>query len=452
MIYVFTFRYAKKNFDAYLLMPGLFFSSVLMVGQTVYYYFSIYPELANGFKIGVYTKFEYDYRVYLIHQLYMVMCFLSMYKLKVNQVETGNEKANKVSGKITEILNKQYFPANEKTLRFFYILFVGLLAMTLYHFSNLDTKILWQNNQYLLLGNPDELNLPPIASIIHFAAGIIAILVLILSLLMYKSGRYIMGTLLIPFFLYYLLLKVAGNSRWAPLIVVSALPFLYKPKSIRSVISISACLLLTLLLYIGVLYGRNAANRNTQGIAAISGNIRNGIEGAALLFPKIATTAFSSGWNLSLSLKKFETKDVSFDLKYKMLVFSPLISSIDGYNDKLEDKNRLLLSPYAPVGFIGETYFLGAGFFLFAIFFLYFAVRYCNKIVARYNLLGMLLLSPAFLFFFKMQGYPVRNCFRYLIIGIILGYMLNWFQKRKAKRNLYIETSYHSVKNYSLRQ
>ena len=434
IIFLLTLYYAKKNFDAYLFMPGLIFSAILMVSQSVYYYFSEHPEMMKYFKIGTFKKFEYDYRVYLIHQLYMSVCFLSMFRLKVSRNNTLENKAASFGQKMSEILNKKYFPLNDKTVQFFYILFVGFLVMTIYHLSNLDLDILWRNDQYLLLGNPEKLHLPLLASIIHFAAGIIAILILILSLLMFKSGRYIMGSLLIPFFLYYLMLKVAGNSRWAPLITVSALPFLYKARSVKSAIAMSLTLIITFLLYLGVLFGRNRGNYNTQGISAITSNISNGVKSAEILFPRMMATAFSSGWNLSLALRKFENKDVTFETKYKMLVFSPLISSVDGYNDKLEKDNKLKLSSYAPVGFIGESSFLGTGFFIFGIVFLYFAIRYCNKIVARYSLIGLLLVAPALLFFFKMQGYPIRNCFRYLLLGIVFGFMLDWFQKRTAKR------------------
>lgn len=446
ILYLCIFYYTRKNFEAYLFMPGLIFSSILMVSQTVYYYFAAHPEMMKYFKIGTFKKFEYDYRVYLVHQLYMMVCLLTMYKLKVERIKSADKK-NSIGEKISELLNRKYFPLNNKTVQFFYVLFVGLLIMTVYHLTNLNLEVLWKNDQYLLLGNPEKLNLPAVASIIHFAAGIIAILILILMLLMFKSGRYLMGTLLIPFFLYYLLLKVAGNSRWAPLIVASSLPFLYKPRSIKSAITVGLILVITLLLYLGVLFGRNRGNYNTQGISAIPSNINNGVKSAAILFPRMMATAFSSGWNLSLSLKKYENKNVTFDTKYKMLVFSPLISSIDGYNDALENRNKLKLSSYAPVGFIGETYFLGVGFFIFAIVFLYFAIRYCNKIVARYNLIGMLLVSPAFLFFFKMQGYPIRNCFRYLILGVVFGFLLDWFQKRKAKRASQLDEYYSRFSN-----
>ncbi|MBG9375480.1 hypothetical protein I5907_04500 [Panacibacter sp. DH6] len=364
----------------------------------------------------------------------MITCFFTMFRLNEKKnYQVVSNKSN-FTQKFTDVLNRKYFPLNDKTIRLFYVVFLALFALTLYHFSQLDVAILWKNDSYLLLGNPDRLHLPALASIIHFASGIIAILILIVIILMFKSGRHLMAILLVPFFLYYLTLKVAGNSRWAPLITASALPFLFKPKSIRSLIAVTCTVIITMLLYFGVLFGRNRGNYFSQGVAAIPSNIENGVKSIAILSPKLLATAFSSGWNLSLSLKKYGDKEITFDTKYKILVFSPLISSIDGYNDALEDRNKLKLSSYAPVGFIGESYFLGYGFFLFAIMFLYFAIRYCNKIVARYSLIGMLLVSPAFLFFFKMQGYPIRNCFRYLLIGIVSGFILDWLQKRKSRR------------------
>lgn len=350
----------------------------------------------------------------------MLLCFASLYRLK--NLNKNNYNFSLLQ-KYSDFTNRKFFPLNQTTLLIYFLSFSFFAFLMLIHLNYMNLNLLWMNNQYKLLSNATALQLPLAASLINVLAGIFAIVLLIIIILLIKSGRYFMAIGLLPMFLYFFTLKIAANSRWGPLIVASSIPFLYKRGSLKSMLLIFFTAFFSLMFFLGVLFGRNGGT-NTQGISAIYSNISNGINGAAFLFPKILGSTFSGAWNFDLTLQKFDSKTVVYDAEYKLLAFSPLPSTLDGY-DEIKDRNILKILSYAPVGAFGELYYFGILYFLLFLLFLFFSLRFCNRVVIKHNLLGILVVSPFYLFFLKIQEYPIRNSFRYILLALVAGYILN---------------------------
>jgi len=422
------FRYAKKNFSAFLFMPSFIFAGILTASQFVYWWFCNFP-VSNYIKIGGYT-YVADSRVYLIHWCFVAVAFLSMYKLKDAKKRAPKRKLE-IRQKIKAFFDRRLFPMNMRTLVTYSIAYILCFLMVVYHFTHINWDLLWQNNTYHLLKNTEDLNLSFLVGLIHVLSGVFAIFILCYMVLLAKSNRTILALGMLPFFLYFLSLKLAENSRWSALIVITAVPFVYKKNSIKATLSVWFFGITSFLFYLSAAAGRGGYY--SQGIKPIFDNIKTGLAGISVFFPKIMATALSSGWNLYLSLYKFGNKNVSFDPSYKFLVYSPLLSSIDGYDD-IKVQNILKIKAYAPVGFMGELYFFGP-FFLFAtLLFLWWAMRYCNRVVIKYDLIGMLCIAPLYLFFFKMQQYPIRNNFRYIVLALIGGYFLTKIREKKDRK------------------
>jgi hypothetical protein len=420
LLWIITILYSRR-YDGYFLVPGVVFSTILLVSQCVYYYLYSYP-ISDYLRIAAYD-YTYNPTVYIMHQIYMLACFASLIKLNASRQKRKKLDFSSIQKRFSSI------KLTKTTIVAYYFLFCLLCLITYKHISEINIDLFLQNNEYHLLKDADELGFTTITRIIHFFSGIIAIFVLMIIILLFRSKLYLLGIGLLPFFLYFLSLKLAANSRWGPLIIASAIPILYKPKRLLSSLAIIFTGSTAFVFYLGALYGRNAYNG--QGLIPLFSNVRAGIENFAYFVPKLLATAFASAWNLNLSLQRYSSEHVFYELKYKILVFSPLVAAIDGYTDELKEANILKIHTYAPVNFMAELYFFGWQYMIgFLIFFVVF-MRYINKTVIKYGILGITASSTLYLFFLKMQQYPIRNSFRFLVISGIIVYLLNKFLKKK---------------------
>lgn len=420
ILYIIIILYAKR-YDNYYFMPAVVFASILVMSQGVYYYLYSYP-IEGYLKIGN-QDFVYNPMVYAIHQVHMIVCFLSLINVNASKQTTKSTFVNDIQERFSAIR------LTKTTVLSYYFFFLLIGIVTFVHFREIDFSLFLENDEYHLLKKADALGLSTPARVIHYAAGMIAIVILMLAILMFKSRLYVLGLFLLPFFLYFLSLKVAANSRWGPLILISAIPLLYKRKSILSVVSIFFTSTIAFSLYLGALYGRNATGG--QGLLPVFSNIKSGVENFAYFVPKLLATSFASASNLSLALAKFSIQEVAIETKYKILAFSPLLSSMDGLTKEMIQNNRLAIHSYAPVNFMTELYFFGLPYAIFFFTLLFLAMRYSNKIVVKYGILGVISSATFYLFFFKMQQYPIRNNFRFIVIAIVLTYLLDRYMKSK---------------------
>lgn len=422
LIFFYTVYKARRINEYYWLMPATVFSFILLLGQIEYFYMYNFP-VSDFVRIG---DFHYDFnsKVYIFHQILMGVCLISVLRIKSNNRNHSKISLNTVS-LFPRIKNFKVF------FFYYYFIFLVLLVLVIVHVSEINWDLLLLNNSYHLLKDADQLGLSIVARITHYLAGILSIVVGAFAIALYRNKLPMLATTLVPFVLYFLILKVAANSRWGPLIIVSMIPFLYQPKSFKSKLLMVGMGFLALGLYLGALFGRGAFNG--QGVLPMVDNIVSGFQYIGYYFPKIVATAFSSSWSFDLALQVYDQTDVSFDVKYKVLAFSPFISSLDGY-DELAKHNIIKIHTYAPVNFITELYFFGMGYMFFAFLFIWYVLKKANILFIKFGIISILPCATLYLFFFKMQQYPVRNSFRFLFITLFAIFIYERIMKRKTNK------------------
>jgi hypothetical protein len=108
-----------------------------------------------------------------------------------------------------------------------------------------------------------------------------------------------------------------------------------------------------------------------------------------------------------------------FDLRYKILVFSPLPSFIDGYSSIRADSQHRL-HDYVPMSGVGEVWHFGWPYACFLIIILTVFVRahatIAEKVPVVFIICNFLITFSMYLLF----SYPVRNALRYYWIGVFL--------------------------------
>ena len=108
-----------------------------------------------------------------------------------------------------------------------------------------------------------------------------------------------------------------------------------------------------------------------------------------------------------------------YDLKYKILVFSPLPSFIDGYSS-IKDDSQHRLHAYVPMSGVGELWLFGWPYVFFLIIIVTVFVR-ANAAIAEKAPVVFIVCNFLLMFsMYLMFSYPVRNALRYFWIGAFL--------------------------------
>jgi hypothetical protein len=144
----------------------------------------------------------------------------------------------------------------------------------------------------------------------------------------------------------------------------------------------------------------------------------------------ILYNVFSGANNLALGIDT----QVHYPEIYKILSFSPLVSTIDGFSDYMI--YRGYITTFMPFNVYTELYYFGTIYCIIFFLIVYIVVRLSNKIVVQYKIFGYLFIAPLYLFFISAQQYPIRNYFRYMLVIIIIYYLLKYYQYCKIKRHI----------------
>lgn len=108
-----------------------------------------------------------------------------------------------------------------------------------------------------------------------------------------------------------------------------------------------------------------------------------------------------------------------FDLRYKILAFSPLPSFIDGYSSIRAD-SQFRLHDYVPMSGVGEVWHFGWPYACFLIIIWTVFVRahaaIAEKVPVVFIICNFLITFSVYMMF----SYPVRNALRYYWIGVFL--------------------------------
>lgn len=287
---------------------------------------------------------------------------------------------------------------------------ITLMIVTL-HFFSMDLNILWENHIYLFISDPIKLGIEnKLLRVVHLFIPFFGLISAVLILHFYYNGNYINLFLTTPIFLYSLILMLAQNSRWAPLYFFIMCLYCVILKKGRLIIYVLFSI--GFIFFLKVLIGRGLYN---QGISSILESFY-AIRIDSLIFYLLGfLNNIGEG---ALGFANAELIAPTYDLKYKILSFSPFPSLIDGFSS-IKSYSEFRISTNVPFSSISEARWFGGLFLLLFHSSLIFLLKTANKIFySTKGILPITILAFICWIIFTMNSYPVRNIYRIILLLI----------------------------------
>lgn len=292
------------------------------------------------------------------------------------------------------------------------------LAIYAWHFASINKSLLIINFRYLTISNPQDMGLSnPILSIAHNATGPLGVLLGAMMVYYFRRRASLYGLACFILTAYFIMLKMAGFSRWAPLIFAAILASLIMMRVIEKLrlisIGVVAFFFLSLLSYILVLEGRGSP---VQGLAGIVVTV---VELDADPLASLSQILINVSIGALTTATSFARAESFYPIAYKILSFSPFPSALDDFRSYLY--YTAFINSATPYSGIAEALEFGEIYFI-----VYFAINaYCIRLLTRSYLqlgpvIGLILSMPAYFAIMAMHTYPVRNSLRLLLYATLI--------------------------------
>ena len=332
---------------------------------------------------------------------------------------------------------RQFLKSNlAKVTKFGYFIVVFILSFLLLaalaHFIDIDKALFWANGEYLLLVQPERVGLSNgFTAAIHHVSGLLSVLALYYCFFCYSRKRRLFSFLFFTVFFYFFLLKVAQLSRWGFLISASFVFFFYvfaNMKKINNILFFAIMIVFTWLMYNIPIAGRGSS---LQGLSGFFHHLVN-IETDVSYNLELLYFFFSNVFGGHFVTVNAVGMPANYPVLFKVLSFSFLPSAIDGFHSVKQHYH--FVNQYVPFNVYAELYHFGyAYYFLFLGLFSYFQY-YISKLYIKRDYLPYVLLLSCFTFVtFFMQYYGLRNCWRFLVIPLILVAIFKIIKRSKKR-------------------
>ncbi|WP_157627031.1 hypothetical protein [Spirosoma luteum] len=321
------------------------------------------------------------------------------------------------------------FISFDRIKKYLSIYAICIIIMLMFFLYEVDLDLLYVNGSYLTMVDSVKMGITSsIGIMFHKTIPVNGIVCAFAFGFLFSTKRfkYLQLVLFVLFFILYIF-ELGANSRSAALIIFSLLMsiFIFYSRNFKKKIIIASLLSASILSYFLVLSGRGSYK---QGVSQIAYNY-SGMSKERL---------FSTEELIDNVLGGVSTFAQAVDLKgeypeeYKILSFSPLPSSIDGFDELLKYQNRISL--YVPFNAYSEVYHFGLSYLFLFYFLVFLCLRTANIAVLENRTVGLFLSLPMYLFFIANQQYPLRNNFRFLLIaGFLCFFYINFWKRRKVK-------------------
>jgi len=288
-----------------------------------------------------------------------------------------------------------------------------MLAVYVWHFLAIDKSLLIINFRYLTIGNPEDMGMSnPILVLAHYATGPLGVLTAAMMVYYFRRRASLYGLLCFLMTAYFVMLKLAGFSRWCALILAAVFAALVMMRAMEGgrLISIGTVLSFCLVLaaYVLVLEGR--------------GNPVQGLAGVALTIITLDIDPLASlgqiTMNVSLGAVTTATAlaqtNQYYPEPYKMLSFSPLPNAIDGFRQYFAYTG--FINAATPFNSVSEAVLFGSLYFVIYIVVIAWCIRsLTHSFLELGPVIGLVLSTPAFFAIMAMHTYPMRNSLRLLL-------------------------------------
>lgn len=293
-------------------------------------------------------------------------------------------------------------------------LLVLYIQMTI-EIISIDWSVAIRNSEYLMMAGSRGLRYANVFSeISHSANGLCGIAsVLILAFLTFNRKK-MAALAAIPVVTWHFLFQLAGHSRYAAffLIAFAAAGVVLSQKRFSPlVLATGVCGLVTL---VSVLGGRVSYHHGFSSLPTYFQNVEYRLEvDPSGTFINIFEGGFVSSEHF--------TRGFQYPEQYKILSLSPLLSSIDGFNE-IREQGEKRLHPVVPAGAINEILSFGA-FYAAVYFGLQFVAGYLStKLLARNPNLFSLSVNSLMMFASYLQfTYSTRTVFRLFILVLLVA-------------------------------
>jgi hypothetical protein len=313
-------------------------------------------------------------------------------------------------------------PRLRKNFTFLVAAFLLLvLWIEIVDFWEIDKGLFWRNNVYLLLNDPGSVGIHSLVGrMSHYLQRPIGLLLVSAGAFFWVRGRRLTGGLFFLASIYPLLMAVAENSRWAPLLVLGGVAVMAFFGNIRRHLpAMAAGSLFGLVLFVKVLIGRNTPYQ--------------GLGGTFDVFRVILADLQLQRWGIGFFLNIFEGAQSlansllmhpTFPINYAVLSFSPTISAIDHF-DRIMPSAVRLITPIVPMNVYSEAWFFGPPYFLFLVIVVLVWLRLMTKLFLRKDAIGIAFSIYSYGLIFFMSQYAVRNTMRWLYFSLLIGILVD---------------------------
>jgi hypothetical protein len=365
-------------------------------------------------------------------QVYVVILILNIVAM-ASMIGSPNVKVMQ-RGKTRSVL-RQEFTRGGQVDRVMSSLPAGLIIaffviVTCFHFASIDKSVLWYNTSYLAIKTPEELGLnDPITEVYHILMRVVGLAAIVVTTFYVSVRRYVFASFSFLLFIYSFTIMLAGNSRWVPLyLFLSAVASIVirRKGSLYSLL----CFVLGFFFFAVVINGRG---RGEFGMSIVLDNI------AQTNISEIGTYLSGSAINaLEFALNLANSIDISpvFTQSYQMLSFSPLLSSMDGF-DNIMGADKAKFALHVPMGGLGEVVHFGIFYQIIYGLALFTMLRMSWKVFVKCDFLTAVMLNVASIYvLYIMPNYSIRTTFRFELAIIVCSVILMRIQRKRRAPTL----------------
>ncbi len=293
-------------------------------------------------------------------------------------------------------------------------------ALVLLHAADVDWRAAWRASSYLALNSPAYVGVtfPPGAAY-HLAMPIISIAAGCLAVIAFRYYPVVGGGLGF-FFLYGAMFQIAAHSRWggvAFLALAVALAVAIRHPINRWLVPLMVGGL-GVAFYASAIIGRNSGN---HGLATVFSTFD--LMDTRLAGDLAWTSIYTVFEGVSVAAQA-SILNASHSIDYKILSFSLLPSSVDGFAD-IRVGSEVRISANFPVGAWSEAMMFGYGWFALWAGLIFACLVTNARLNHRDRSSGLVFVNMAlFVSLLLTNAYPIRNNLRILIALMIVNIVL----------------------------
>ncbi|UCX04256.1 hypothetical protein [Shewanella glacialimarina] len=314
------------------------------------------------------------------------------------------------------------------SVEFFYIsLLVSILfgLSNLIHFLSINESFFYSNTYYLLLKESDLLGLTSsVGKIYHIFFRYIGLCFALMFFISFFMKKYILAIVFFISSIYPFIFLLSGDSRWAPMYLAWGFIFIKLAKNPFLFILNAICFFMVL---VKVLIGRELDYHGFNHIFDFYDYFF--VKDIPIYIFGIFVNIFEGAMNLANTL----LHEPRFDIKYKLLSYSPFFSFMDGFS-LIRDDLKYKWAPNVPMSSLSESISFGYQYVIFLLLPYFYIMKNIDlRLKHEINIVNVLVLVVFTYVAFGLHTYSIRTFWK-IIVFFFLYYLID---NIRARKNIY---------------